>query len=63
MAQPIISIEGLSKTYAGGFQALKDVNFKGHCTMEIGFNTRKAEPDRYARSALNFCKSLEASMK
>jgi ABC-2 type transport system ATP-binding protein len=24
--QPIIQIEGLSKTYAGGFQALKDVN-------------------------------------
>jgi ABC-2 type transport system ATP-binding protein len=24
--QPIISIKGLSKTYAGGFQALKDVN-------------------------------------
>ncbi|HZZ70111.1 MAG TPA: ABC transporter ATP-binding protein [Phenylobacterium sp.] len=26
MPQPIISIEGLSKTYAGGFQALKDVS-------------------------------------
>lgn len=49
--------------WVGVFQALKDVNFKGHCTMEIGFNTRKAEPDRYARSALNFCKQLEASMK
>ena len=24
--QPIISIEGLSKTYAGGFQALKSVD-------------------------------------
>ena len=30
-------------------QALKDVNFAGHVTMEIGFNTRRAEPDRYAR--------------
>jgi ABC-2 type transport system ATP-binding protein len=26
MPQPIISVEGLSKTYAGGFQALKDVS-------------------------------------
>ena len=26
--QPIISISGLSKTYAGGFQALKDVDLE-----------------------------------
>jgi ABC-2 type transport system ATP-binding protein len=32
MPQPIISIEGLSKTYAGGFQALKDVSL----TIEQG---------------------------
>jgi len=43
-------------------QALKDINFDGHVTMEIGFNTRLAEPDRYARSALTFLKGLEKSL-
>src|SRR3954466_3061402 len=32
MPQPIISVEGLSKTYAGGFQALKNVSL----TIEQG---------------------------
>jgi len=39
--QPIISIEGLSKTYAGGFQALKDVNLaikKGEIFALLGPN-------------------------
>jgi fructoselysine 3-epimerase len=43
-------------------QALKDTNFDGYVTMEIGFNTRRAEPDRYARSALTFLKGLEQSL-
>jgi ABC-2 type transport system ATP-binding protein len=41
MAQPIISIEGLSKTYAGGFQALKDVSLgieKGEIFALLGPN-------------------------
>jgi fructoselysine 3-epimerase len=49
--------------WTGVMQALKDVNFAGHVTMEIGFNTRRAEPDRYARSALTFVKGLEKSLK
>ena len=39
--QPIISIEGLSKTYAGGFQALKDVDLsidKGEIFALLGPN-------------------------
>lgn len=43
----------------GVMQALKDIGFAGHITMEIGFNTRKAEPDRYARASLAFLKDLE----
>ena len=49
--------------WTGVMQALKDVNFAGHVTMEIGFNTRRAEPDRYARNALAFVKALEKSLK
>jgi ABC-2 type transport system ATP-binding protein len=39
--QPIISVEGLSKTYAGGFQALKDVSLtieKGEIFALLGPN-------------------------
>lgn len=46
----------------GVMQALKDVGFTGHLTMEIGFNTRRAEPDRYARSAVTYLKAVEASL-
>jgi ABC-2 type transport system ATP-binding protein len=41
MPQPIISVEGLSKTYAGGFQALKGVNLaiqKGEIFTLLGPN-------------------------
>jgi ABC-2 type transport system ATP-binding protein len=41
MQQPIISVEGLSKTYAGGFQALKDVSLtidKGEIFALLGPN-------------------------
>jgi protein FrlC len=46
----------------GVLQALKDIKFSGHVTMEIGFHTRRAEPDRYARSALTFLKALEKNL-
>src|ERR1700744_4811369 len=41
MPQPIISVEGLSKTYAGGFQALKNVSLtieKGEIFALLGPN-------------------------
>jgi hypothetical protein len=31
----------------------------GYCTMEIGFNMRSVEPDRYARTAITYLKSIE----
>ena len=45
--------------WVGVLQALKDINFTGYCTMEIGFNMRSVEPDRYARSAITYLKSVE----
>ena len=48
--------------WVGFMQALKDINYQGHVTMEIGFNTRAAEPDRYARQALSFLKNLEQEL-
>jgi ABC-2 type transport system ATP-binding protein len=41
MAQPIITVEGLSKTYAGGFQALKNISLtieKGEIFALLGPN-------------------------
>jgi protein FrlC len=43
-------------------QALKDVGFAGHVTMEIGFHTRKADPDAMARRALAYLKGLESQL-
>jgi fructoselysine 3-epimerase len=48
--------------WPGVLQALKDIAFDGYLTMEIGFATRKAEPDRYARSALTYLKSAETTL-
>ncbi len=46
----------------GVMQALRDVKFDGYVTMEIGFNTRAREPDRYARAALLHCKAVEKQL-
>jgi protein FrlC len=43
-------------------QALLDIKFSGHLTMEIGFNTRRTDPDRHARSALSYLKALEGEL-
>ncbi len=48
--------------WLGVLQALKDTNFAGYLTMEIGFDTRNADPDRYARSALRYLKATEAML-
>lgn len=47
----------------GVLQALKDIGYDGFLTMEIGFNARRAEPDRYARAALSYLKTLEAKFR
>ena len=39
-------------------QALKDINFNRFLTMEIGFNTRAADPDIYALQSYEYLKSI-----
>jgi protein FrlC len=43
-------------------QAVKDIGYSGHLTMEIGFHTRRADPDRYAYRALSYLKALEREL-
>ena len=52
-----------SVDWHGVMQALKHIEFKGYITMEVGFNTRKVDPDRVARSALTFLKKTETALK
>ena len=40
-------------------QAVKDIGFDGHLTMEIGFAARNADPDAMARRSLTYLKGLE----
>jgi protein FrlC len=49
--------------WVGVMQALNHIDFKGYLTMEIGFAARRVEPDRYARSALNYLKGVEAQLR
>lgn len=49
--------------WAGVLAALKQIDFQGYLTMEIGFSGRNFDPDRVARSALSYLKSVEASLK
>ncbi len=44
-------------------QAAKDTGFSGYLTMEIGFNTRSADPDAMARRALSYLKQLETKLR
>lgn len=48
--------------FRGVLQAAKDIGFSGHLTMEIGFNTRRADPDNYARRALAYCRRIEGEL-
>jgi protein FrlC len=43
-------------------EAVQDIGFSGHLTMEIGFTSRAADPDSYARRALNYLKEVERSL-
>ena len=49
--------------WAGVMQALKDIDFNGYLTMEIGFAARRVEPDRFARSAIEYLKGVEARLR
>jgi protein FrlC len=39
------------------FKALKAINYDGYLTMEVGFHTRQAEPDWYARTSIEYVKA------
>jgi len=49
--------------WVGVMQALKDIDFNGYLTMEIGFAARRVEPDRFARSAIEYLKGVEATLR
>jgi protein FrlC len=44
--------------FVGLIAALKEIDFQGYLTMEIGFNTRSVEPDKVAREAYQYIKPL-----
>jgi sugar phosphate isomerase/epimerase len=46
--------------WPGLIRALREQNFAGYMTMEIGFSSRSVEPDRFAQRAINFLKQVEA---
>ncbi|MCY9696619.1 sugar phosphate isomerase/epimerase family protein [Paenibacillus alginolyticus] len=35
-------------------RALKEIDYKGYLSMEVGFNTRKADPDWYASTSIEY---------
>tara|TARA_B100001964_G_C14220028_1_gene594811 strand:- start:71 stop:907 length:837 start_codon:yes stop_codon:yes gene_type:complete len=44
-------------------KALKDINYDGYITMEVGFTSRASEPDKIARDSLLYLKQLENNLK
>lgn len=44
-------------------KALKEIDYQGYLTMEVGFHTRKADPDWYAQTSIDFLRSKLASLK
>jgi fructoselysine 3-epimerase len=44
--------------FVGLVAALKEIDFQGYLTMEIGFNTRSVEPDKVARQAYEYIKPM-----
>jgi protein FrlC len=44
--------------FIGLVQALKDIGYDGWLSMEIGFNYRNAQPDKFAREAYEYFKPL-----
>jgi protein FrlC len=37
-------------------KALKEIDYQGYLSMEVGFNTRKADPDWYAATSIEYLK-------
>jgi fructoselysine 3-epimerase len=44
--------------FIGLVQALNDIGYDGFLSMEIGFNYRNAQPDKFAREAYDYMKPL-----
>jgi protein FrlC len=44
--------------FVGLIQALNDISYDGFLSMEIGFNYRNAQPDKFAREAYEYMKPL-----
>ena len=44
--------------FIGLVQALNDIGYDGFLSMEIGFNYRNAQPDKFAREAYEYMKPL-----
>ena len=43
-------------------QALKDIDYQGYITMEVGFTSRSSEPDLIARDSLDYLKNIEKNL-
>ena len=46
----------------GLMQALQECEFDGYVTMELGLDSRVADPDQIARTALKFLKDVESQL-
>lgn len=44
----------------GLMQTLQECQFDGYVTMELGLDSRLADPDKIARTALKFLKDVES---
>jgi protein FrlC len=49
--------------FVGLVRALKDTGYDGYLSMEIGFNYRNAQPDKFAREAFEYMKPLIESVE
>jgi protein FrlC len=43
-------------------KALKEIDYKGYLSMEVGFHTRKADPDWYAKTSIDYLKAKLAEI-
>ena len=49
--------------WIGLMQALTECGYDGYLTMEIGLDSRTADPDQIARTALKFLKAIESELE
>ncbi len=49
--------------WVGLLQALRECAFEGYLTMELGLDSRSADPDRLARTALKYMKEAESKLR